>query len=86
MSDELKACHYKDFEQLYKEEQAIVDRCWQALGISTYKEAKGKSIYEIIEDNRAKLALAVETLEHIRDYAGGETSRAKAALDKIRST
>ena len=85
MSDELKAWHYKDLEQLYKDECAIVDRCWKALGITTYKEANGKSIYELIEENRSRLKIAVETLEHIRDYAGGETSRAMAALAKIRS-
>lgn len=32
----------------YDEEYKIVDRCWKALGITTYEQAGGKAIHEII--------------------------------------
>jgi len=38
------------WKERYEEERAIVDKIWAILGNPTYKELKGKSIYELIED------------------------------------
>lgn len=50
--------HYEDeaarYKRLYEEEYTIVARCWEALGISSYVGANGKSIYELIADLKAK--------------------------------
>jgi uncharacterized membrane-anchored protein YjiN (DUF445 family) len=33
----------------YEEEKEIVNRIWKAFGVSTYEQAGGKSIYELVE-------------------------------------
>lgn len=43
-------------EAQLKEETAIVDRVWKALGISTYEQAGGKSIEEHVSALQARLA------------------------------
>ena len=42
------------YKRLYEEEYQIVAKCWEALGISTYEGANGRSIYELIAECRAK--------------------------------
>ena len=42
-----------DWKARFHEEHAIVNRCWKALGISTYEGAGGKAIDEIIRERCA---------------------------------
>lgn len=44
------------FESLYKEEHNAVTRIWVALGVRTYAEAQGKSVWELVEDRVARIA------------------------------
>lgn len=45
-------------EARYQEEYKIVDRCWKALGITTYEGANGKAIQEIITEQRGRMEAA----------------------------
>lgn len=67
----------KKWERKYYEEVDIVNRCWAALGISSYVGANGKSIYEHIEALKAK-AEAVPT-EALPPEADDLAAMARAA-------
>lgn len=43
------------YKRLYEEEYRIVAKCWEALGISSYDGADGKSIYEHIAALKARV-------------------------------
>ena len=49
-----------------REESAIVDRVWKALEISTYEDAKGKAIDEIVADLKTRLAALREAADKAR--------------------
>ena len=68
--------HQAEFDQLEEQvtnltdklasETAIVSRVWAALGVTTYEQAHGKSIDELVTDLTAKLVQAqAEGLENI---------------------
>ncbi len=44
-------------------ETAIIDRVWKALGITTYEQANGKAIDELVSELRATLAEALRLQE-----------------------
>jgi DNA-binding transcriptional regulator YiaG len=71
----------RDWKQLYEAEYAIVARVWKALGITTFEEAKGKSIDEIVVERSEKLDTEIarirEVLSIARDHIatlGGDSS------------
>lgn len=41
-------------KSLYENERDTVDRVWKALGISTYDEAGGKAIWELVAELKRK--------------------------------
>ena len=47
-------------------ERAIVSRIWVKLGSPTYKQLKGRSIYDLIDEMRADLAIEREKSERYR--------------------
>jgi hypothetical protein len=49
----------------HAEEFAIVDRCWKALGIETYEQARGLSIDQIIRDLKSSHADLLGACESI---------------------
>lgn len=51
--------HYK---RAFADEHAIVDRIWKQLGIETYEQSGGKSIYEIIAERTAHEPPAVDPI------------------------
>lgn|GEM_PF-6552907 len=55
-----------DLQRRLEEGTNIVDRVWKALGISTYEGAGGKSIDEIVADQRAHLAAAEVEKERLK--------------------
>ena len=57
-------------EARVREETAIVDRVWRALGISTYEEAKGKAIDELVADLQEQLREAEARLQQPNDTTG----------------
>lgn len=50
----------------FKEEEAIVDRVWKSLGISTYEQAGGKAIDELVSDLRTQLTAANAQLDSLK--------------------
>jgi hypothetical protein len=42
------------WKRKYEEERAIVDRIWKILGNPTYEQLGGKSIYELVEELKAR--------------------------------
>lgn len=67
------------YAALYRDEIAIVDRVWKALGITTYEEANGKEISQSVAELRAlaehhSQVAAVERMAH---------GRTKEERDKI---
>ncbi len=52
-------------EQRVKEEAAIVDRVWRALGITTYEQANGKSVDELVANLKARVQALEEALMEI---------------------
>jgi hypothetical protein len=73
------------------EEKAIVDRVWKALGVTTYADAKGKAIDELVSELKAErdaLAGRVAELEAVITFAleNGDNyeaeKRCRAALAK----
>jgi hypothetical protein len=44
-----------DWQQMYRDELDIVDRCWKALGITTAEQARGKTIWELIAEMKTEL-------------------------------
>jgi hypothetical protein len=78
----------RDWKALYEEEYRTVDRCWKALGVTTYEQAGDKAIWEIIAEQRA--ALEEMLFAHSLPNIGVDASmrrikakeRARAALAK----
>lgn len=68
----------KDFQHLYEEEYAIVDRCWKALGMDTFHGAQGKTIDEHI----AKLRARVRELSSMLDLPDHEKSCGELTCDE----
>lgn len=54
-----------DMQRRYESEHATVSRIWKALGISTYEQAGGKEISEIVADWKAR-AVKAETALSLR--------------------
>lgn len=75
-----------NWRRRYEDEYAIVDRCWKALGITTYQDAEGRAIHEIIADYieaHAKKCDEVAVLQArlaTAERAATERERAKDAL------
>ena len=44
------AAEVERLREQYIEEEHTVSKCWEALGIKTYEEAKGKAIWQLIEE------------------------------------
>ena len=53
----------------FKTEEAIVDRVWKALGISTYEEADGKAIDEIVADWKTRALAAESSVSRLTERA-----------------
>lgn len=55
-----------DWKCRYDEEYAIVDRIWQQLGMRTFAQTKGRSIYDLIEVLQTQVQQAQAALFAIR--------------------
>ncbi|UGY11150.1 hypothetical protein [Phyllobacterium pellucidum] len=58
-------------EAKYREEYAIVDRVWKALGIESYEQAGGKEISELVADAIRERDEALKALEPFAKAADG---------------
>ncbi len=50
-------------ESRYRNEHAIVDRVWKALGVTTYEEAGGKEISQLVAEWKARAEATLASLE-----------------------
>jgi hypothetical protein len=56
-----------DWKRRYDDEYRTVDRCWKALGITTYEQAGGKAIWEIIANLTAANYQLTKALREMTD-------------------
>ena len=70
------------YKRLYEEEYQIVAKCWEALGISTYEGANGRSIYELIAECRAKADRSGEAEQREPTLADLERQLKQAEFEK----
>lgn len=52
-----------DWKTQFEVERAIVDSVWKALGIDSFDAARGKTISEIVAEQRAALQLVLKDNE-----------------------
>jgi hypothetical protein len=66
-----------EMELKYESEKNIVDRCWERVGIASYKDAGGKSIYELITGHITRADIAEAEIASLR----AERGRLREALN-----
>jgi chromosome segregation ATPase len=62
-----------------------VDKVWCALGIDTYENAKGKTVWELVAELKSKLAHAEAELADLRQVAQGLNDPAKLHVHILRT-
>lgn len=68
----------------YHEEFAVVDRVWRALGVTSYAQAGGKEIHEIVLDLKQQLAAKDAEIELLTTTNAQEISRLRAEIARLK--
>ena len=79
-----------ELEQNLQKEIAIVDRVWSALGCTVFEDAKGKTIWDLVRENRARLAASEKEVErlteetkHLWDYNNQRQAKIEALEQRV---
>lgn len=63
-----------DWQAMYVKEHKTVSRIWDALGIESYEDAQGKTIWELVEQQRADNARLRAELAAATEWRAIETA------------
>ncbi len=59
---------YQQLREQLEDETEIVSKVWSALGVTTFEQAKGKAIWELVLDLKQQLAAAQALLREVRGW------------------
>jgi hypothetical protein len=70
-------------KEMHISEYKTIDRIWKAMGIATYEEAQGKTIFELVAELKTRAEAAESTLATYRADAVEEMMKATARIEKL---